>query len=271
MHIFTLGDLGPFVASLKELGNYTFVSLDQFLPAKKTHEEYETAVLEHGFFDKMVQESPADVVLVVNPAESSGAVLVFVHELIESGKTVHVQVIGRWKKNTIQNRFIFRLVFGVLSQKAAITEKLYLSLFPQDVYSLSYKGPLIEENSEMMRIFANIFHAKNVFTNSTEKAQLSGDYAGNYETFQHFSARSKVSCLAKTNTDQLNTFQGELKKMMDACELTCEVIRRDMYCSGEETTNDKIERFLNDSPHLINNLKFYSLGKNATLFEIFFM
>jgi hypothetical protein len=66
-------------------------------------------------------------------------------------------------------------------------------------------------------------------------------------------------------------FQTELQKMMKSCDLGCEIIRRDFYHSGEEVPNEKVERFLNDQPQIVNNLKFYSLGKAATLFEVFFV
>ncbi len=272
MHVFTLGELSSFASAIKESGKYDFVSLDQFLPVCKSHEEYETVVREPGFFNKYIQESPDFVDLVINPTESSGVALVFVHELLEANKTVHVHILGRWKRNTIPNRYIFRLVFGVLKEKALITDKLFLSIMPHDVYAISYKGSIVDENSEMQRIFANIFHAKNVLSNSTEKVALSGDFSGGYDAFQYYTSNSKISCLAKVGIDQINQFQTELKKMMDACDLKCEFIRRDFYCSGEETPNDKIERYLNDSPNTINNLHIYSLpGKTTTLFELFFV
>lgn len=270
-HVFTLGDLASFVNAIKPFDNYTIVSLDQILPSKKTHEDYETAVKEPGFFDSYVKDSPDVVHLVINPAESSGITLVFVHELLVAGKEVHVHVVGRWKKNPLQNRFIFRLVFGILHEKALIEENLFLHIFPQDVYAMSYKGSVVEENSEMLKVFGTIFHAKNVFTSSQDKVQLSGDFVGDYDTFQHFSRNSKVSCLAKASPEQVTVFQSELKKMMDMCDLKCTVIRRDFFYSGEEMTNDKAERFLNETPQIINNMKLYSLGKQAALFEIYFI
>ena len=271
MYVFTLGDLSAFTNSIRDAGKYEFVSLDQFLPVCKSHEEFETVVQEPGFFDKHIKASPEEVFLVINPTESSGITLGLIHELIEAGKRVHVYVLGRWKRNTVPNRFIFRLVFGVLHEKALITEKLHLTLFPQDVYSLSYKGSLVDENSEMQKVFASIFHMKNVFSNSTEKVAMSGDFSGDYDSFQNYSTNSKVSCLARVGLEQLLPFQNELKKMMDICDLKCNVIKRDFYCSGEETPNEKIEKFLNDSPNTINNLHLYSLGKPTMLFEVFFI
>jgi hypothetical protein len=270
MYVFTLGELSAFTNFIKDLGKYEIVSLDLFLPTCKSHEEFETVVKEPGFFDKYIQNSPEEVNLVINPTESSGITLVFIHELLEAGKMVNVHVLGRWKRNTVPNRFIFRLVFGILQEKAAITENLHLSLFPQDVYALSYKGSVIDENSEMQKVFGNVFHTKNVFSNSTEKVSMSGDFSGDFDAFQYYSSRSKVSCLARVGVEQLNQFQNELKKMMDLCDLKCEVIRRDFYCSGEETPNEKIEKFLADSPTTVNNLRIYSLGKPTMLFEVFF-
>lgn len=270
-HIFVFDGLDKFSQELETYGikvDKTFLDMS---PVFDAHEEYEKWAEAQDFNNIVNSVDDKEVYIVLKPTVMSGALLVFIEALKMAQKNVSVCVLGRMKTAPTTEKFLFRVLYGILKEKAVCSAISHFFVFSYDLLLKYLKVSLMEQDDKFQSVIAELLFRKLQFLQMRAKNSFSSDFKVGADAIQRIKDFSKVSILSKVPIQNITQFQKDLEEIVLMFAPTCEILQNNLYVSDPGAKmSEKIEEFIyGENVKTNNNVFIFSESKESYLLETF--